>query len=311
VASTSPDAVNLSGQAVALPTGVTLNVASFGDRDAPALILLHGFPESHRTWRHQLLALGLSHFVIAPDQRGYGRSSKPPGVEAYDAKLLMDDIIALADAFGLREFTLIGHDFGGSLAWSTAMRFPERVRRLAVLNGPHPLIMQRRLIDDPAQRAAAQHMRHFREMAKDGDLTDAEMAAFFQSLFVDHLRAEVSEAERARYLAEWRDPGRMTAMCNWYRAARIFVPPPGEDTARPEWIDGPFPMISQPALVLWGMRDRGLLPSLIDGLENLAPDLTVLRFPDAGHFLPWEAPEEVSRALTAWLRRTPIKPYQS
>ncbi|QIG79183.1 alpha/beta fold hydrolase [Stakelama tenebrarum] len=302
---------NPGSNRVALSTGVTLNVAAFGDPTMPAVILLHGFPESHRSWRHQMLALGLNHFVVAPDQRGFGKSSKPEGVEAYEVAPLMQDVIALADALEIREFTVIGHDFGGSLAWALALRFPERVRRLVTINGPHPLIMQRKLIEDADQRAASQHMRRFREMALHGDPDRAELEAFFQDLLVNHLRAQVSDAERERYLAEWSEPGRMTAMLHWYRAARMAVPRPGERADRPRWIDGPFPLISQPTLVLWGMRDRGLLPCLLDGLEHLAPDLSVIRIPEAGHFPQWETPEAVTRALTGWLKRRPPRPYKA
>jgi len=292
---------------VALATGVELNVACLGNPSAPPLILLHGFPESHRTWRHQMLALAINHYVIAPDQRGFGESSRPEGVSNYAPQLLMADVVALADALGVETFTLIGHDWGGALAWGAALRYPRRVRRLALLNAPHPQILQRTLIDDMGQRRASQFIRTFRGFAVDRDPDAGELEQFFWSLFVEHLKARVPAHERELYIRQWSRPGAMTAMTNWYRAADLVVPTMEETPERPEWIDAPFPMVSQPTLLLWGMRNAGLLPVLLEGLETLVADLQIVRM-DAGHFLPWEAPQAVSRTLAAWLARTPVKP---
>ena len=127
-------------QRIALPTGVELDVVVAGDPAHPPIILLHGFPESHRTWRHQIPFLAATHFVIAPDQRGYARSSKPQGVDKYAPKLIVADVLALADHFGIGGFTLVGHDWGGAAAWMTAINHADRVERLIILNAPHPFL---------------------------------------------------------------------------------------------------------------------------------------------------------------------------
>lgn len=288
---------------IALPTGVELDVALAGDPANPPIILLHGFPESHRTWRHQIPVLAATHFVIAPDQRGYARSSKPEGLENYTPDKPVGDLLALADHFGIDRFTLVGHDWGGAIAWMAALQHPRRIAQLVILNAPHPQVFQRKLLDDPAQRKASQYIRFFRETTFDQGVTGAALEHFFGSLFVQHLAAAVADSEKAIYLEQWSQPGAMTAMLNWYRATNLIVPRMDETVERPQWIDGPFPLQPQPTLVIWGMADSGLLPCLVDGLDQLIPDYTLYRIEDGGHFIPWQKPEQVNAALTHWLAR--------
>lgn len=291
---------------VALPTGVELDVVVAGDRSNPPVILLHGFPESSRTWRHQIPVLAETHFVIAPDQRGYARSSKPEGVENYTPDKPVADLLALADHYGIDTFALVGHDWGGAIAWMAALQHPKRISRLVILNAPHPQIFQRKLLDDRAQRKASQYIRFFRDTTFDRGATGAALEHFFSSLFVQHLAAAVADSEKAIYLEQWAQPGAMTAMLNWYRATSIVVPGMDEEVDRPAWVDGPFPLQPQPTLVIWGMADTGLLPCLLDGLDTLIPDYTLLQIEDGGHFIPWQKPEPVNAALVNWLGRRPV-----
>lgn len=290
---------------VSLATGVTLNVALAGNPAHPPIILLHGFPESHRTWRHQIPALAREHFVIAPDQRGYACSSKPEGVENYAADKIAADLFALADALAIDRFTLAGHDWGGAIAWMAALREPKRVARLVIINAPHPQVFQRKLFDDPGQRRASQYIRFFRETDLDRAPDKSALEQFLFSLFGEHLQVRVPPEEKAIYLEQWSQPGALTAMLNWYRATPMVVPAIGEDLPRPAWIDGPFPLQPQPTLVIWGMKDRGLLPCLVDGLETLIPDYSFVAIRDAGHFAPWERPHAVTEALLDWLAARP------
>lgn len=287
---------------IALSTGVELDVALAGDRAAPPVILLHGFPESHRTWRHQVPALAADRFVIAPDQRGYARSSKPEGVEAYAAERIVADVLALADALGVDRFALVGHDWGGAIAWGAALARPDRVERLAIVNAPHPYLFQRALFDSEEQRKASQYITRFRNLTIDKGLIGAGLERFFASTFVQHLTGAVAGEDKAAYLDEWSQPGAMTAMLNWYRASAIVVPAPGEHPPRPAFLDRPFSPVTQPTLVVWGMDDRALPPGPnLDGLDALVPDLTVERLDGVGHFAPWEAPDRVTAALRGWL----------
>lgn len=286
---------------IPLSTGVELDVAVEGDPAAPPVILLHGFPESHRTWRHQIPALARDHYVIAPDQRGFARSSKPEGVESYATARIVEDLIALADALQIDRFTLVGHDWGGAVAWMAALQHPRRVARLVIVNAPHPKVFQKSLFDDTEQRKASQYISRFRDTRLDQGLVGAGLERFFASTFTQHLVAGVAGEDKAAYLDEWSQPGAMTAMLNWYRASNIVVPEPGERAERPAWLDAPFPPVTQPTLVIWGMRDKALLPSQLDGLEALVPQLTLVKVEEGGHFVPWERPQAVTDAIRAWL----------
>ena len=220
--------MTLAPSRIELPTGVTLNVATGGARGGEAIVFLHGFPESHRTWREVAPALAADHFVVCPDQRGFGASDKPQDVEHYRTDRIVEDLIALADALEIGRFTLVGHDWGGAVAWLAALRHPDRIRRLVIVNAPHPLIFQKSLIEDPAQRAASQYITAFRNPGMEQALQAMGLEAFYAKTFASHADvSKVSDEERARYLADWAAPGALTAMLNWYRASEVIVPAPG------------------------------------------------------------------------------------
>lgn len=295
---------DLRTQRFALPTGVELDVMLGGDRGRDAIFFLHGFPESHRTWRRQLPALAGDHFVVAPDQRGFARSSKPGEVAEYASDKPVADLIALADALGIGRFTLVGHDWGGAIAWLAALKHPERVARLVIVNAPHPLIFQRTLFDDMAQREASQYIRAFRNPALDAHIESIGLEQFFDGSFMKHTDFAKIGDEKAIYLDQWGQPGAMTAMLNWYRASAIIVPAMDETPERPAWLDGPFPVLEMPVLVIWGTGDKALLPCQLEGLDALCADLRIERV-DSGHFVPWENPEAVTGAINAFLT-TPV-----
>jgi pimeloyl-ACP methyl ester carboxylesterase len=281
-----------------LPTGVTLAVQTGGAEDGEPILLLHGFPESHRTWRDVMPDLARDFRVIAPDQRGFGASDRPEGVEAYKTDRILEDLIALADALGLVRFTLVGHDWGGAVAWLAALRHPDRLSRLVIVNAPHPLIFQKSLIDDPAQRAASQYISAFRNPMMEAGIAAMGLETFLTKSFGSHADLSLlSNEERQAYLDDWGRPGALTAMLNWYRASEVVVPQVGEEARAPLWTLAPFPKIEVPTLVLWAMRDTALLPVQLGGLDGLVEDLRVVRIPDAGHFVPWEQPKTVSNAI--------------
>ncbi len=290
---------------VHLSTGITLNVVEAGPEDGPPVIFLHGFPESHRTWRALVPLLEDRLRLVMPDQRGFGASDKPAAVAAYETDVLLADLFALADALGLERFALVGHDWGGAIAWLAAIRGDPRITRLAIVNSPHPRIFQKSLIDDAEQRAASQYMRAFREPAMEAGIERMGFDSFFDKTFARHIDiAAIAPEERQTYIDGWSAPGALTGMLNWYRASRIIVPAVGEFAALPPWVTGPFPNIAIPTLVVWGMKDRALLPLQLDGLDELIDDLIIERLPDAGHFAPWEAPETVAAVLGPFLAGT-------
>ena len=288
---------------VPLKTGVTLNVALAGREDAPAVILLHGFPESHRTWRGVVPLLEDEFRLVMPDQRGFAASDRPLEVEEYHADKLIDDIFALAEALGIERFALVGHDWGGAISWPAALRGDPRLERLAIINAPHPVIFQKSLIEDADQRAASQYISAFRSKMFEKGVESMGYEALFEKSFSKHVDLGlIPPEERAQYIADWSEPGGMTAMLNWYRGSKVMVPPPGVTLPLPDWVTGAFPKVEGPTLVIWGMQDKALLPIQLEGLDRLVDDLQIVRIPDAGHFVPWEKPEAVAAALKPFLQ---------
>jgi pimeloyl-ACP methyl ester carboxylesterase len=289
---------------VPLSTGVTLNVALAGDRLKAAMILLHGFPESHRTWRDVAPRMQDEFFLIMPDQRGFAGSDLPQDTDAYKTDLLIDDIFALADALGLEQFTLVGHDWGGAIAWGAAVRGDPRLIRLAIINAPHPMVFQKSLIESEDQRAASQYISAFRAPGFEKLVEAKGYDWFFEKTFAGHIDlSKMLESEKQHYIADWSQPGAFNAMLNWYRASKLLVPPPGFTVPVPDLLLRAFPRVKVPTLVIWAMDDTALLPLQLEGLDTLVENLTVERLADVGHFAAWEAGEQVAALLEAFLAR--------
>ena len=286
---------------LALSTGITMNVALAGPAGAPPVILVHGFPESHRTWRPLVPLLEGDFRLVMPDLRGFGASDKPQDVADYVTETLVADLFALADALGIDRFALVGHDWGGAIAWAAAISGNSRVTRLAIINSPHPVIFQRSLIHDPAQRAASQYMNAFRTPGMEQGIARMGLDTFFDKSFTKHVDlASIPPDERASYIADWGQPGALTAMLNWYRASRIHVPLPGEDCAMPDWVDH-VARIKVPVRVIWGLDDAALLPVQLENIGEVGDDVELSPLPGVGHFAPWQAPDQVAAALRPFL----------
>lgn len=268
----------------------------------PPVLFLHGFPESHRTWREVAPLLQQSFYLIMPDQRGYAGSDQPQDTDSYKTDALLSDAFALADALGVERFALVGHDWGGVLAWYAAVKRPDRVTRVAVINAPHPVIFQKSLIENSEQRLASQYVTALRAPGFEEFVKSRGYDWFFDQTFAGHVDpAMIPETEKRQYIAEWSQPGAFTAMLNWYRAAQILVPPPGLTVPIPNWLLRPFPKVKIPTIVIWGLKDTALLPLQLEGLSELVDDLTIVRLTDAGHFAPWEAGQNVTSALLPFL----------
>ncbi len=287
---------------IELGTGVTLNVALAGDPASPVIILLHGFPESHRTWREVAPRLQDKFFVVMPDLRGFAGSDLPQDVGDYKTDSLVEDIFALADALKVERFALAGHDWGGAIAWAAALRGDSRLTRLAIVNSPHPIIFQKSLIEDPDQRAASQYITAFRAPGFEKMVEEKGFDWFFDTTFARHVDvSKIAESEKRQYIADWSQPGAFNAMLNWYRGSRVIVPPPGAAIPLPDFLLRAFPRVPMPTLVIWGMQDKALLPVQLEGLDEVVDELTIVRLPHVGHYAPWEAGGEVASALQPFL----------
>ena len=273
-----------------------------GPDRAPVVVLLHGATLDHHAWDAQVEELAARFRVVVPDLRGYGASDKPEGVEQYGADRIVEDLIALADALEIGRFTLVGHDWGGAVSWLAALRHPDRIGRLVLVNAPHPLIFQKSLIDDPAQREASQYIRVLRSPAAEAAITGMGLETFLDRVMLAHADAtKLPAEERQHYLDDWSQPGALTAMLNWYRASKMVVPEPGEEAKAPLWTNAPFPKLKMPVLVVWGLKDTALLPVQLEGLHDLIDDLRLVTSPSAGHFITWEEPGVVTRAIEEFM----------
>jgi pimeloyl-ACP methyl ester carboxylesterase len=287
---------------IELSTGIGMNVVEAGPDDAAPVILLHGFPESHRTWRALAPLLSDEVRLVMPDQRGFGDSDRPQEVEAYSTETLLTDLFALADALRMERFALVGHDWGGAIAWAAAIKGDPRVERLAIVNSPHPLIFQKSLIEDEAQRAASQYIRAFRDPNFEEFVDGIGFDAFFDKSFAKHVDlATIPDEERAIYIDQWSRPGALTAMLNWYRASKMMVPQPGITVDIPDLVLRAFPKIKVPVRVIWGLDDKALLPIQLEGIGEIGDNVEVFPLKGVGHFAPWQAPAQVAEALRPFL----------
>ena len=295
----------LKERGIKLATGITVNVALAGPADAPPAILMHGFPESHRTWRSLVPLLSDKVRLVMPDLRGFGKSDRAQDVEAYATDALIADVFALADALEIDRFALVGHDWGGAIAWAAALRGDPRIERLAIINSPHPLIFQKSLIEDEAQRAASQYMRAFRNPGMEAGIEAMGFDTFFEKSFSKHVDlALIPAEERQIYIDQWSRPGALAAMLNWYRSSQVVVPAAGENAAMPSWVERGVPKLKIPVLVIWGLGDKALLPIQLEGMGEVGDDVEVFPLKGVGHFAPWEAPDQVAAALGPFLGRS-------
>jgi pimeloyl-ACP methyl ester carboxylesterase len=278
----------------AVVNGVGLHWVEQGS--GPLVVLLHGFPEFWRCWRRQLPVLAEAGFrAVAPDLRGYNLSDKPSGVAAYRTHLIAADVAALIAHLGGRAH-LVGHDWGGVVAWHTALRHPERVERLVIMNAPHPAVFLREL-RRPRQFLRSWYAFFFQlPWLPEAALRARDFAAI-EGLFREHVvrRGAYSDEDIAALKQALSQPGALTAALNYYRAfiRSAFRRKPAQAASRE---------VAAPTLVIWGEQDRALNLRNLDGLERYVPRLRTERLPEAGHWVMADAPERVNALLLEFLR---------
>jgi epoxide hydrolase 4 len=263
--------------------------------EGPLVLLLHGFPQFWYQWRHQIPALVEAGFrVVAPDMRGYNLSDKLPGVRAYRVELLARDVERLILACGERTATVVGHDWGAIVAWIAAMRHPERVQRLAILNVPHPARFLEGLLS-PMQLLRSSYIFFFQIPRLPEKVIRAGDFALLRSVLGrDPVQSEAFAAEDIEWYVEaMAQPGALTATLNYYRA---LLRKPGETRALLQRVEAPV-------LVIWGERDRFLSRRLAEPPHLWVPNLVrVKRLPDASHWVAEDRPLEVNTLLLDFLR---------
>jgi pimeloyl-ACP methyl ester carboxylesterase len=264
---------------------VRLFFAQSGPPGGPPVVLLHGFPEFSYGWRYQVPALAAAGLrALAPDLRGYGSSPKPPAVRDYGIDLLALDVADLIRRECGGRAHVVGHDWGGIVAWWLAMRHPDAVDRLVILNAPHPAAYLRELRRTPSQVLRSWYVLYFQLPWLPETCIRAFDFAMLRQLFRE---------EAKPYVAAFSGRRSLSGAINYYRAAFRAGPRTMERDVRP---------VRAPTLIVWGDRDRYLVPQLADGLEQWVPDLRVVRLPHASHWLHHEAPRRVNPLLVDFLR---------
>lgn len=268
--------------------GIRLHVVQAGPKSGAPIILLHGFPEFWYGWRKQIPALAEARCrVIVPDQRGYNLSDKPEGVQAYQIYTLVEDVIGLINALEYEKINLAGHDWGATVGWVLANKYPERIHRLAILNGPHPAVMRRFLLRDLDQIRRSLYAFFFQlpwlpeMLMRAGDWGGA-----WRAMRVSGKTDTFTNEEIEKYKEAWHQPGAMTAMLNWYRAAaRYFWSLPNDMRIR------------VPTLMMWGMKDFALSHRLARPSMDYCKEGKLVFLPDATHWVQLDAAQEVNELL--------------
>jgi epoxide hydrolase 4 len=260
--------------------GVRIHYATLGE--GPLVLMLHGFPDYWYTWRYHMAALSARYQIVAPDLRGYNLSNKPEGVESYNMRLLVGDVRAAIQALGRQKAIVVGHDWGGAIAWQLAMHVPEAVEKLVILNIPHPRGLARELANNPEQRKNSQYVRDFQEEGAHPALTPEKLASWV-----------VDPSVREKYIETF---GRsdFQAMLHYYK--RNYPREPYRE------VTSPLIKVQAPVLMIHGLEDPYLLPGALAGTWDwVEKDFTLVTVPGAGHFVQHDAADFVRRTIANWL----------
>lgn len=295
--------------AQALPHGIHLSCRAAGERDAPVLVFLHGFPEAAFVWDGLLEHFAAQGFrCIAPNLRGYEGSSSPPEPEAYRARHLVQDIVALLALQGAPVQALVAHDWGGALAWGVANQRPDLMQRLVILNAPHPGAFLRELRDNPRQQAASAYMNFLARPDAAQQLAQDDYRRLWPFFTAMGGTTWLTEPLKARYRAAWNGGAGLVGGCNYYRASPLRPPTPGEPGAAGLQLPESMLQVNAATLVLWALQDTALLPQLLDGLEAWVPNLRVETNAQASHWVVHEQPAWVAARIEAFLRQQAVPP---
>jgi pimeloyl-ACP methyl ester carboxylesterase len=295
---------------LSLPHGITLSCRMAGDPTRPVLVFLHGFPEAAFVWDDLLEHFSQpdngGYFCIAPNLRGFEQSSAPADPKAYRAKHLVQDIaalVALVAPAGQLE-ALVAHDWGGAVAWSVAATLPQLMKKLVIINSPHPGTFLRELQHSPAQQASSAYMNFLIRPDAEALLAEDDFRRLWQFLTNGKdpqagTPAWLTDEVKDQYRAVWR--AGLTGGCNLYRASPLRPPRPEDPAAAAVTLPPELLRVELPTLVLWAMDDIALPPALIDGLQTWVPNMQLERIPGASHWIVHEQPALVARSLQNFL----------
>jgi pimeloyl-ACP methyl ester carboxylesterase len=291
-----------------LPNGIRLHYASSGQQGAPLMLFVHGFPEFWWEWHAQLEYFGSAYFAVAPDLRGFNLSSKPVGVESYKPKLVMQDLISLIQHLRYQKAIVVAHDWGGAIAWNLAIMQPQWVEKLVIINSPHPYVFMRDLAANPLQQKRSEYMNWLRTPGSESALAKDNfklLEGFFNGMG-QPTAPWFDEAARARYRAAWKTPGdagthSLSGSVNYYRASPLHPPTAAEPGPAALQLKPQDWIVRVPTKVIWGEADFALPPHLLDGLDQVVPQLDLTRIPEGTHWLIHEQPQRVNALIEDYL----------
>jgi pimeloyl-ACP methyl ester carboxylesterase len=282
--------------------GIRLHYKSAGQ--GKLIMFVHGFPEFWRGWQNQLIEFSKDHQAVAPDMRGYNLSSKPAEIEKYHIKDLVEDLRALIEHLGHKKSIMVAHDWGGAVAWSVAMRHPEWLDKLIIINSPHPAVFARELLNNADQQEASQYMLMFRSAEAERILSENNYLRLIGVLSEFGSQWKMTAEIRLKYIEAWSQPGALTGSLNYYRASPLYPPTSRQDENQiKDILDLPLEMLEiiVPTLVIWGELDRALLTGNLDGLEEYVHDLTIKRIPDGTHWVVHEQPGKINSLIRGFI----------
>ena len=281
-------------------SSVRLHYLSAGSGEP--IVFVHGFPEFSGAWAPQLREFSRDRRVLAIDLRGFNLSDKPVGVANYEMTLLVQDLCEFIEQVAGGPCAVVAHDWGGACAWHLAAQHPDLVRRLVILNSPHPAVLHRELLRDAAQREAMRYMLLFRSARAEallGENDFARLAAMFGSWEIGGI--PLDPAFVASYKQAWSQPGALSTMLNLYRASQLHPPGPGEPGVDAMALPHDGWRVRVPTRVIWGERDGALLPGLLAGLDEFEPGVDVQRIPEGTHWIAHEFPDRVNRLIREFI----------
>lgn len=272
--------------------GIRLHAVEAGPPDGELVILLHGFPEFWYGWRHQIPALAQAGYrVLAVDQRGYNLSDKPREIAAYNLDECARDVIGLIDSAGRDKVSLVGHDWGAVVAWWLAIHHPDRLRKLAILNVPHPSVMRKTVLTNPAQMLRSAYVGFFQiPLLPEFLMTFADGVGGISALLHTSKPGSFTDRDIPHYIRAWKQPGAITGMINWYRAIVRYPPPPAVD-----------PRVHVPTLIIWGKHDVALAPQMAQQSLGYCENGRLFVLENATHWVQHDEPERANQHLLEFL----------
>jgi len=270
--------------------GVKLHTMMIGKGEP--LILLHGFPDFWYGWKNIILDLKNEFRLIVPDTRGINLSSKPEGVENYVLDYLVEDIKILSEKLNIGVFTLVGHDWGGAIAWAFGYKYPELLKKLIIINSGHPKTFRSKIKEIPKQRRSSGYMRQLIKPGGEQGLLKNDMMGLKAAVFGTTRRKDAfTEEDKRLYIESWSQPNSILRAVNYYRANRNITESVG--------------VIEVPTLVIHGMKDNFVRPLVLDGLEELVKDLKIVRVERSSHWVMHDAPEIVCSSIKEFIKSDP------